>query len=139
MPAPRPLRFLLVGLWNTAFGYGLFVALVALTRLLGISYLYATVPTQIISVLMAYVCHRTFTWVDGDKSFRGFLRFNVVYWVMFCINVPLLVALVDGVKIPPEVAQALLIIGNTVISYVAHGRWSFRTRESDTSGPRGQQ
>lgn len=127
-PAPRPIRFLIVGLWNTVFGYGIFVAAVAATRVLNVSYLYATVPAQILGILNAYVCHRVYTWADGDKSFAGFLRFTAVYWVIFAVNAPLLVVLVEGLGLLPEVAQGLLLVANTAVSYVAHGRWSFRKR-----------
>lgn len=126
-PAPRPIRFLIVGLWNTVFGYGTFVAAVAATRALNVSYLYATVPAQILGILNAYFCHRVYTWADGDKSFAGFVRFSAVYWVIFAVNAPLLVLLVDGLGLLPEIAQGILLVGNVVVSYLAHGRWSFRT------------
>ena len=127
MPTPpRPIRFLLVGAWNTAFGYLAFVGCVAVTRALEVSYLYATVPAQILGILNAYLFHRLYTYADGDKSFAAFLRFNAVYWVLFVVNVVLLAALVDGLGLAPELAQGFLTAGNVAASYVAHTRYSFR-------------
>lgn len=133
-PAPRPLRFILVGAWNTLFGYLAFVGCVAATRAVGISYLYATVPAQILAVLNAYVAHRTWTFADGDKSFGAFLRFNTVYWVLFVVNVGLLAALVDGVGLVPEVAQLGLTVLTVAASYLAHGRWTFRVPGASGDG-----
>ncbi len=121
----------MVGAWNTLFGYLAFVGCVALTRAAGISYLYATVPAQILAVLNAYVAHRTWTYADGDKGFATFLRFNAVYWVLFVVNVALLAALVEGVGLLPEVAQLGLVVINVSVSYFAHGRWSFRVGRGD--------
>lgn len=125
-PSRRPLRFLLVGGWNTAFGYLSFVGCVAVTRLLGVSYLYATVPAQIVAILNAYACHRYITFPDSEGGLGAFLRFNVVYWVLFAVNVPLLAALVSGLGLLPEVAQAILTVVTVVTSYAAHQRFSFR-------------
>lgn len=125
-PAARPLRFLLVGAWNTAFGYLAFVGFVAATRALGVSYLYATLPAQIVAILNAYLCHRYITFPDGEGGLWAFLRFNAVYWVLFVVNVGLLAALVDGLGWLPEVAQALLTVLTVVVSYGAHRRFSFR-------------
>ena len=133
--APRPLRFLIVGIWNTIVGYGTFVALVALTRKLEVSYLLASGGAQVVGIVNAYFCHRAFTWQEGDRSFAGFLRFNVVYWVIFAVNVPLLILLVSGLGLLPEVAQGLLIFGNAATSYIVHGKWSFRRRAPAGDAP----
>ena len=47
--AERGIRYILVGGWNTVFGYLAFSAFYLLTQRLGISYLFATVPAQVVA------------------------------------------------------------------------------------------
>jgi putative flippase GtrA len=60
-------RFLVVGVWNTLFGYGVFVAL---ERTLGQAthYLVALVVASIIATLSAFLLHRYWTFKVRDGS-----------------------------------------------------------------------
>jgi putative flippase GtrA len=49
----RPLRFGIVGAWNTVFGYGAFAAFYWMTRRLDLHYLWAVLPAHIVAVLDA--------------------------------------------------------------------------------------
>ena len=124
--ARRPLRFILVGGWNTAFGYGAFAAFYWLTRRLGVHYLWAVLPAHLLAVFNAFLCQRWIVFGTHGPFFAALLRFSAVYWIFFAVNLPLLPLLVQGLHLHPLVAQALLVGANAALSYVAHDRFTFR-------------
>ena len=124
--AGRPLRFALVGAWNTAFGYGAFALFYWLTRRLGVHYLWAVLPAHVLSVLNAFVCQRLFVFGTEARLWSSLLRFSAVYWVFFAVNVPILAFLVKVVGLHPLLAQAGLLGANAAASFVIHDRFTFR-------------
>ena len=125
----RPVRFLIVGAWNTLFGYLAFAAAYGLTRVLEIHYLFANVPAHFLAVGNAYLCHRTFTFGAGDAgAATSFFRFATVHWISLAVNLALLPLLVEGFDISPLVGAAILVVGSAFVSYFVHGRWSFARR-----------
>lgn len=120
-------RFILVGGFNTAFGYGLFVLF---ELLLGphVSYFVSLYGSFIVATIVAFVLHRNVTYrVRGTGNVLiDFLRFMSVYLLSLGINsiaLPLLVE-VFGVRVLP--AQALIVIVTTLVSYFGHKFFSFR-------------
>jgi putative flippase GtrA len=121
----RPLRFAVVGAWNTVFGYGAFAACYWVTQRIGAHYLWAALPAHVIAVLHAFAWQRWFVFEARGPIVASLLRFSAVYWVFFAINLPLLPLLVQLAGLHPLVAQALLIIANAAVSYVVHDRFTF--------------
>ena len=131
-------RFILVGGFNTAFGYGLFVLF---ELLLGprVSYFVSLYGSFIIATVVAFFLHRNVTYrVRGTGNVLiDFLRFMSVYLLSLGINsiaLPLLVE-VFGVRVLP--AQALIVIVTTLVSYFGHKFFSFRRApgKRQVSGP----
>jgi putative flippase GtrA len=122
----RPLRYLVAGLWNTAVGYGTYLACDAAVRAVGGHYLLALFPAQILSTLQAYVVHRAFVFSDATAGVGAFLRYNLVYWIIFAANLLVLPALVELTHLDPRIAQAVFIAASTVTSYLGHRLFSFR-------------
>ena len=122
----RPLRFVLVGAWNTAFGYGAFAFFYWITRRLGVHYLWAVLPAHVLAVLNAFLCQRWIVFGTHGPFFATLVRFSAVYWIFFAVNLPLLPLLVQGLHLHPLVAQALLVAANAATSYVVHDRFTFR-------------
>jgi len=114
------LRYLLVGAFNTVFGFGLFA-------LAGdsVHYLLILVGTTIVAVLFAFVLNRRFvfgvqatccaTWPASRSSTR--VRSPPT-------SSPAL--LVKGAGPPVLLAQALVVGGTVVASFLAHRSFSFR-------------
>ena len=77
----KKVRFLLVGLWNTIFGYLVFVGLDYLFNLFFspryVAYMSAAVLSNIIAVTLAYFFHKHFTFVGLVKSRRTALFENL--------------------------------------------------------------
>ena len=123
--ADERVRFLLVGGVNTALAYGLFV-LFYLVLGDSIGHFGSLALSYLIATLVAFVLHRRFTFRASGRMLLDFVRFESVYVVMFAVNAAGLLLLVDVLGWAPVVAQALLVVVTTVISYFSHKLFSFR-------------
>lgn len=127
------LKFVLVGVWNTIFGYSAFCLLDTLFSYLFstryIAYMCAMVLGQIIAVINAYIFHKYVTFesaVKGKGMIIEFFRFSMTYGVTFCLSLILLPFFVEIFHIPPKVSGAFVILICTIISYLGHSRFSFK-------------
>lgn len=130
-------RFLLIGAINTVIGYGLF-ALFMLAIGATIGYFGSLYASYAIATVIAFILHRRFTF-RADKSGNAildFLRFQSVYIVALTVNTIALPLLVEWARVPPLVAQAVIVIATTVISYFGHKWFSFRRPRVDASQER---
>jgi len=131
-------RFVLVGGWNTAFGYGLFAAFnYLLTGRVPYAYMVASVIANIIAISVAYLGHKFITFRTHGNYLREYLRFYMVYGVTALFGIALLPLAVAAVGLVvqnptyvPYVAQALLLPLAVALSYLGHKRFSFRPRET---------
>jgi putative flippase GtrA len=125
-------RFVLVGGFNTVFGYAMFVAF---ELLLGehIGYLVSLYGSYLIATIVAFFLHRHFTYrrTGTGNIFVDFVRFQGVYIVSLLINTAALPLLVEVARIPVLVAQAVIVIVTTLVSYFGHKFFSFRRRAEE--------
>jgi putative flippase GtrA len=126
-------KFVLVGIWNTIFGYGLFCLFDTLFAWLlasrSAAYMCAMVLAQILGVINAYIFHKYITFkseAKGKAIIAEFFRFSTTYLVTFCLSLILLPTLVEINHIHPKIAAAIIIIICAVISYFSHSMFSFR-------------
>ena len=126
-------RFVLVGIWNTIFGYSVFCLLdtffshLFATRY--IAYMSAMILGQIIAIVNAYVFHKYITFkskVRGRKIISEFFRFSMTYAVTFCLSLILLPIFAEIFHITPKISGAVVILICTVISYLGHSKFSFK-------------
>ena len=129
----RRIAFLLVGGFNTLFGYALFALFtwligMPLTPRIGeaLSADVVLLPSHIVSVVVAFVLYRRFVFRVRGHVARDLLRFESVYLVAIGVNLVLLPLLVHFARLPSLVAQALIVIVTTLISYFGHRDFSFR-------------
>ena len=120
-------RFVIIGGVNTVVAYLLFV-LFELT--LGGRYFLSLFLAYLLATMLAFVLHRRFTFgVTGRQSLVvDFLRFESVYVVMFLLNAALLPLFIEVFGWPSLVAQAVIVVFTTVVSYLGHKFFSFRRR-----------
>ena len=130
----RPVRYLVVGGWNTFFGVAFFTVLYLIA---GGDLGYAAVLgiAQVAAVLQAHATQRFFVWRSHGSYFRELIRFSVVYLVIYVVNLALLWLGVDYLGfsvLPTQWAIALLLIPPT---YGVQRVWAFRVapRESTAS------
>jgi putative flippase GtrA len=121
----RGLRFLLVGGFNTAFGYACFVVL-HLSLGQQIHYLGSLFLAHVLSVLVAFVLYRTLVFRVRGRLLGDLWRFWSVYLVALSLNAVTLPLLVEGLDLPVILAQALVLGATVAMSFVGHSRFSFR-------------
>jgi putative flippase GtrA len=131
------MRFLLIGAWNTAFGYILFWVLYGLfSRVFTVryfAYTSAQVVGWIIAVANAYGLHRKVTFrskTTGRAMVMEFLRFMQTYVAMFLVGLALLPFLVEIVGFGPRVAALVATAIGVAMSYIGHRFITFRTHGS---------
>jgi putative flippase GtrA len=122
-------RFILVGGINTVFGYGVF-ALLDIFAGRTIGYLGSLYGSYIIATILAFTLHRRFTFrASGTGNIVvDFVRFQGVYLVSLAINTAALALLIGVLHWPALIAQALIVIVTTVVSFFGHKYFSFRRR-----------
>ncbi|MEI7636465.1 MAG: GtrA family protein [Syntrophus sp. (in: bacteria)] len=130
----KKVRFILVGVWNTIFGYLVFVAFDYLfERLFSpryIAYMSAAILSNILAIINAYIFHKNITFqstVRGKGILIEFTRFFSTYLFSIILGLILLPVSVEVLGIEPKISAALLIPVTAIISYIGHSRFSFRT------------
>ena len=118
------LRYLIVGGWNTVFGYLLFIVLYGL---LGerVNYVAILVASYIVSITNAYFCYKFLVFKTKGNYLREYLRFYLVYGLAFLINLALLPVMVEILSINPVISQGLIVFFTVIVSYVGHKNFSF--------------
>lgn len=126
------IKFLIVGLWNTVFGYAVFVGLdflfTPLFKTRYAAYMLAAVLSNILAIINAYIFHKFVTFrspIRGLAIILEFLRFFSMYLFSFFLGLVLLPVFVELFHLDPKISAALIIPITTIISYIGHSRFSF--------------
>jgi putative flippase GtrA len=128
--------YLVVGGWNTVFGYGVWALM---QYLLGdhLPYLVVILLAWPIAVLNAYLCYRYIVFRSRGPVLQELPRFSLVYLVTLVVNLALLPVALRVLPFNIYVVQALLTGVVVVCSYLGHKYYSFRggrlRDSSDTS------
>ena len=122
------LRFLVVGAWNTAFGYLAFVVAYFLLRQ-WLHYLVIMLIAHFVSVCNAFVGHKFLVFRRDGHLLADFLRFNMSYVGTLLFGLAALPILVEVFGIHLLISQGLLVVVTTVSSYFLHKKLSFRRRQ----------
>jgi len=118
-------RFLVAGVWNTAFGYLSFTVLyLALAPQL--HYLIIAVIAQALAVTQAFVLHRRFVFRSEGDWKAEFLRYNISVTGIFLLGLLGLSLCVEQFGFNPLLAQTIVTAVAVVVSYLAHREYSFR-------------
>lgn len=120
----RKLRFLIVGGWNTLFGYLSFYVLylLAADRL---HYLTIAVVAHLVAVTQSYVMQRRVVFRSDAPIPGEFLRFNASLIGTLLFSLLAMYLLVEAATLSPLIAQAIVILTSVILSYVLHSRVSF--------------
>jgi putative flippase GtrA len=119
------IRYLVIGAYNTFFGYSTFAILWLLWGQT-VHYIVLVIISHIISVINAFIGYRMLVFLKTGGLLADFIRFNTVYLGTFIFNLAALPVLIDGVKIHPLVAQAVVMSVTIIASYILHRRFSFK-------------
>nr|WP_315587442.1 GtrA family protein [Sphingomonas psychrotolerans] len=125
--AERPLRFMVAGAANTAFGLAIYPLLLWSVPLLHTHYLIALGIAQAISLCFAFATYKIGVFRTRGNVAREFGTFSSYYLFNYAANWAALPLLVELGRVPPIIAQlgftAVLILG----SWFWHSRVTFRS------------
>lgn len=119
-------RFLMVGGFNTFFGFLIFTGLTLSLKTVPHGYMIGLVVSQIVSNFVAFYLHRKVTFRVKGQLVKDFIRFTMINMVSYAINLIILPILVNVGHMNPISAQFLILIVTTTISFVGHKFFSFR-------------
>ena len=117
-------RFLVVGAYNTAFGFVLFPVLYLLlsSRL---HYVVVYLIAHALAVTNAFLAYRRVAFRAEGHWAGQFLRFNIGYLGALGLGLGGMALLVTRAHLSPLIAQPLLLTATVVLSYLWHSRVSF--------------
>ena len=116
------MRFLMIGVLNTAFGYFLFALLI----FLGLHYAVASLLATILGVLFNFKTTGRFVFDNRNNSLLG--KFFMVYAIVYSCNVGLL-KILDGFSISMYVAGALVLLPLALLSYFLNKQFVFEVKK----------
>ena len=128
------MRYLLVGGFNTCFGYALFVAFNYLFRRLGVyGSEIASLLSNVLAITVAFLGYKWFVFRSHGHYLREWLRCISVYgssMVFSLVMLPPLTLLLrrwfGPTQMASNLAAAILTVVTVVASYFGHKHFSFR-------------
>jgi len=126
------INYLLVGGWNTVFGYFIFVLLYYLL-VHRLHYMLIFIISNIISISNAYVGYKTFVFKTKGNYLREYIRFYMVYSTALIINLGLLPLAVEFIHLSPLSAQGIIMVVNVIFSYFGHKYFSFGGKKATST------
>jgi putative flippase GtrA len=119
--------YLVVGGWNTVFGYGVWAVL---QYLLGsyVHYLVVVVLSWPLAVLNAYLGYRLLVFHSHGPLLTELPRFSLVYLATLIANLALLPIALNALPLSIYTVQAVFTAAVVVASYLGHKYYSFRRR-----------
>jgi putative flippase GtrA len=120
----KHLKFVLIGIYNTAFGYAAFAGLhLELPRL---NYMFVLIVSREISVVSAFVAYRLFVFKVKGALVGDFMRFWLVYSGAMVANLIALPFFVEIVGLNVLLAQAITMVLTVISSWIGHNHFSFK-------------
>jgi putative flippase GtrA len=121
----KPLRFLIVGGLNTAFGLTIYPVLLWSTPWFRVHYMVALLVAQAVATMFAFVTYKTLVFQTQGRTGRELMRFLSFYLANYAVNWAALPLLVEIVRLPPIVAQLGFAITLAALSWFWHNRVTF--------------
>jgi putative flippase GtrA len=121
---PRFVKFLIVGLINTIFGYAVYASLIYIN----LSYLTALLLATVLGVLFNY-----FTFGRGVFSSQGnwsvFGKFLIAYTVVYVVNALALSILTTKLHLSPYLGQLICLPLSVVLSWLLMNHWVYKKKD----------
>lgn len=122
----RPLRFLIAGAVNTAFGLAIYPLLLWAVPAFRTHYMIALGVAQILGLCFAFVTHKLGVFRTRGNVAREFGAFSSFYLFNYAANWAALPLLVEVGGIHPAIAQVGFAVILIVGSWFWHSRVTFR-------------
>ena len=119
-------RYLLVGLWNSVFGVGIFLILSQSFPKLSDSLI--LLIAYFVSIVQAHFMQRKFVWSSAERYFQELVRFSGAYISQFVANLVLLQIFVRFVGLNRSISQVIIVLILTVVMYFVNKNGVFRAK-----------
>jgi putative flippase GtrA len=120
----QSIRFIIVGILNTVIG---FLVYYFCLKVLYINYLESLLISHIVGVLHSYIWNSKWTFNADKINISSLFKFSSVYALTFLINLIVLFIFVNFIGISKLIGQIFALFITTIISYVGHKFWSFKS------------
>jgi putative flippase GtrA len=129
-------RYILVGIWNTVFGYSLFALFTFLLSLRWPQYGYipASILSSVLAISVAFLGYKKFVFKTHGNYLREWLRCMAVYGSGIAIASAILPGVVFVIrhittydKAAPYISAALMTGFSAIYNFLGHKKFSFRT------------
>lgn len=139
IPPGQFFRYLLVGVWNTGFGYAMFVLFTYLfsRRWPEYGYIPGGILSSVFAITVAFFGYKLFVFKTKGNYLREWLRCMAVYGSSIAIGtlvLPCIVYLIRHATVidrkAPYVGAALMTGFNAIYNFLGHKKFSFRERSS---------
>jgi putative flippase GtrA len=124
-PHYQPLRYLLVGGWNTLFGA---LAYATLHYFLNqrIHYLVLLIPANLLAITHAFFCYKYLVFHSAGNAWKEYFRCYLVYGWIALVCAGIMALLVNAFHMHPSLANLVCIGIAIIMSYMGHRHFSFR-------------
>lgn len=123
----RPVRYLLAGAANTAFGLSFFPALLWMWPWFARNYMVALVLSQVVCVIFSFSTYKIGVFRTRANILREFAYFSSYSYTVFAANLIALPLLVQGLGLHPIPAQFGFAMVTLIGSYFWHRAVTFRS------------
>ena len=128
-------RYLVVGIWNTAFAYGTFALFTwLLDRYMPASYMAGSLLSAILNITVSFLGYKWFVFKTKGNYLKEWLRCLMVYSGGIVLGLALLAPTVFAVsyvtgnpRAAPYIAGALLMGVQVILSFLGHKTFSFKS------------
>jgi putative flippase GtrA len=123
---PIEIRFLLIGGWNTLFGFMTYTAFLWLLPL--DFYPLALVFSSLTAGIQAYFTQSTFVWKKLGSTSGQLFRFTVVLILQFLSNISLLYLSVELLQFDELLSQYFIGLIIVTLTFLTHKNWTFKEK-----------
>ena len=116
-------RFLIIGGFNTVFGYLVFLVLLLLIG--EDSYVLIGLISHLFSTTISFGLNRTFVFGSRSLMSVAYFRFQLVYAIILGVYLVLLALLVEVLSWPVLLSQAICLPFIAIASFLGHKKFSF--------------
>jgi putative flippase GtrA len=121
---PKHVKFAVIGVYNTLFGYGAFAGLHE--GFPHVNYMFVLIVSREVSVVSAFVAYRLFVFKVRGAIVSDFVRFWLVYSGAMVANLIALPFFVEIVGLNVLLAQAVTMVLTVISSWIGHSHFSFK-------------
>ena len=134
IPPGQFARYLVVGVWNTGFGYCSYAAFTALlTPRIPYAYVTAFLASSLVNVTVSFLGYKWFVFKTSGNYGKEWLRCVTVYSSGILLGLVLLPAVVEAIRrltgngrLAPYIGGALLTFAGVLYSFFGHKKFTFR-------------